>query len=107
MVKFRQVAGNEPKTNWQCIGDNIIAFSRGSKAFIAIVNDNIEVNHEFQTNLPEGVYCDIISGNLERNPEAHCSGRKIEVRGDGKAWISINGERDEDPMIAIHVESKL
>ncbi|XP_074604694.1 alpha-amylase-like [Brevipalpus obovatus] len=107
MVKFREVAEYEPVENWQCPSDNVIAFSRGSSAFIVIVNDNIQVNQEFQTNLPAGRYCDVISGNIERNGETKCTGKVIEVKDGGKALITIDGERDEDPMVAIHIQARL
>ena len=56
-----------------------------------------------QTGLPQGQYCDIISGSLE---QGGCTGKTITVQGDGKAKITISNS-EEDPMIAIHVDAKL
>lgn len=53
--------------------------------------------------MPEGTYCDVISGQKE---EDKCTGRQIQVGGDGHAHFSISN-RDEDPFVAIHAESKL
>ena len=67
MVKFRNIVGDQPVTNWWNNNDNQIAFSRGNKGFIAINNDNFNLNQKLKTNLPKGVYCDIISGNLSNS----------------------------------------
>ena len=48
MTKFRNVAGSSPVSNWWSNGENQIAFSRGSQAFIAINNDDFELNRTFQ-----------------------------------------------------------
>lgn len=63
MVTFRAVAGDEPVANWYDNDNNLIAFSRGSKAFIVINNEGKTITSTFQTGLPEGVYCDIINGS--------------------------------------------
>ena len=65
MVKFRNVAGDEKVTNWWDNGNNAIAFGRGNKAFIVINNEDSVVDNTFQTGLPAGQYCDIITGSLE------------------------------------------
>ena len=67
MVKFRNVVGNELVSNWWNNDGNQIAFSRGNKGFIAINNDNFDLNQKLKTSLPQGVYCDIISGNLSNS----------------------------------------
>ena len=64
MVKFRNIVGNESMANWWTNDGNQIAFSRGNNGFIAINNDNFNLNQKLKTNLPQGVYCDVISGNL-------------------------------------------
>ncbi|XP_054166785.1 alpha-amylase-like [Oppia nitens] len=103
MVKFRNVAVNEPVANWWDFGDQI-AFSRGNKAFIAINNDNSKpINQLLKTGLPGGTYCDIISGNLI---DGKCTGRQIVVNNDSTAQIVVESNWD-DPMIAFHIKSKL
>jgi len=67
MVMFRNVAGDEPVTNWWDNGKNQIAFARGNKAFIVINNDDNPINNKLQTGLPGGKYCDVISGSLKGN----------------------------------------
>ena len=56
-----------------------------------------------QTGLPQGQYCDVISGSLD---QGRCTGKTITVQGDGRAQLSISNS-DEDPMVAIHVGAKL
>jgi alpha-amylase len=71
-------------------------------AFIAINNDNYVLDQSLQTGLPQGQYCDVISGNLI---DGRCTGKTVTVGSDGKAHI-IASNTEEDPMIAIHVNAK-
>ena len=54
----------------------------------------------FQTCLPEGTYCDIISG-AKRN--GTCTGKSIKVHSDRTAQIQILSQ-EEDGVVAIHME---
>ncbi len=54
----------------------------------------------YQTCLPAGSYCDVISGD---KVGATCSGKTIVVGAGGTAQISIPNT-DADPMVAIHAE---
>jgi alpha-amylase len=103
MVRFRNTAASQTVQNWWDNGNNQIAFSRGNKAFIAINNDDFALNQALQTGLPQGQYCDIISGYLE---QGRCTGKTITVQGDGKTSLTISNS-EADPMIAIHVDAKL
>lgn len=103
MNVFRNIAGQEPVKSWWDNGNNQIAFSRGNRAFIAINNDDVGMNVELQTNLQSGSYCDAISGVRLNNL---CTGKTINVDSQGLARIIINSN-DENPMVAIHLESKL
>jgi len=103
MAMFRNIAGFEPVRNWWDNGNNQIAFSRGNKAFIAINNDDYAMDVNLQTGLSGGSYCDVISGN---KINGSCSGKTINVNSDGTTKIYIKFF-DEDPVIAIHSESKL
>ncbi|XP_074605283.1 alpha-amylase-like [Brevipalpus obovatus] len=107
MVKFRNVIGDEPVENWVILGEDVIAFSRGSKGFILIVNDASLINYEFQTGLPEGEYCDIISGNLTGDPKKPCSGDIIKVQSDGRAQIYLDVGTDKTSVIAFHIKSRV
>ncbi|CAF4391781.1 unnamed protein product, partial [Rotaria sordida] len=78
-------------------------FSRGNKAFIVINNDDHSLDQWLQTGLPQGQYCDIMSGYFE---QGRCTGKVITVGGDGRTKVTISNS-EEDPMIAIHVDAKL
>jgi hypothetical protein len=55
--------------------------------------------HVFQTCLPAGTYCDVISGSKSNTV---CTGKKVIVGSNGIANIVI-GSNDEDGVLAIHL----
>jgi alpha-amylase len=89
--KLNHSISSEKKTPIQCL------------AFIAINNDDNGLDQWLQTGLPQGQYCDVISGNLE---QGRCTGKTIAVQGDGRAQITISNF-EADPMIALHINAKL
>ncbi|XP_054773707.2 alpha-amylase A-like [Lytechinus pictus] len=96
MVGFSKQAGWEPVQNWWSNGNNQISFSRGNKAFFAMTCES-QISREFTTGLPDGNYCDVISGDPTGSG---CTGTAVTVSG-GKAYITVPS--GEDSMIAIHV----
>nr|A0A096XJN4.1 RecName: Full=Alpha-amylase; AltName: Full=1,4-alpha-D-glucan glucanohydrolase; AltName: Full=AmyHha; Flags: Precursor [Hypothenemus hampei]AHY03307.1 alpha-amylase [Hypothenemus hampei] len=101
MVEFRSVVSGIELTNWWSGGDYQIAFSRGTKGTIAIsINDSLD--SDVPTGLPDGTYCDVISGSLSNGS---CTGKSITVSG-GKAHISIASD-DREAAVAIHANAKL
>lgn len=103
MAGFRNVAGDEPVSNWWDNGGHQIAFSRGTKAFLVINNEDYALDKSFQTGLSDGNYCDIISGGKVNGV---CTGKTINVSGGGWAKIYIKFY-DEDPVVAIHADSRV
>ncbi|XP_070797201.1 pancreatic alpha-amylase-like [Pituophis catenifer annectens] len=103
MVIFRNVVDGQPITNWWDNNSNQVAFGRGNQGFIVFNNDDWNLTATLQTGLPEGIYCDIISGQKEGNG---CTGINIQVHGDGTADFKISNFA-EDPFVAIHTKSKL
>jgi alpha-amylase len=103
MAMFRNVVGLEKVENWWDNGGNQIAFSRGESGFIAINNENSEMNANVKTSMAPGDYCDIISGNKKNGS---CTGKIITIISDGTIQVKI-GNNEEDPVIAIHKESKI
>ena len=100
---FRNVANGEQVKNWWDNNGQQIAFSRGNRAFLVINNEGYNMDVTLQTGLAGGAYCDVISGNKNNGS---CSGKTINVNSDGTAKFTIGGS-DEDPMVAIHADSKL
>jgi len=54
----------------------------------------------FQTSLPAGTYCDVISGSKSNGA---CTGKTVNVGSDGRANIVILND-EEDGVLAIHAE---
>ncbi|XP_055383847.1 alpha-amylase 4N-like [Condylostylus longicornis] len=90
LVKFRNLVGNAPLTNWWDNGNNAIAFSREGKGFIVINNESNQISANLQTSLPAGKYCNLYEGGLVQNK---CAGRVIEVDGSGKANIVLDSKK--------------
>ena len=96
MVGFAKAANGEPMVNWWNEG-NKAAFSRGSKAFVAITNEGT-LDRTFHTGLPAGDYCNVIEGCPT---STGCSGKMVTVDGSGNARIIIDNY--DEPIAAIHV----
>ncbi|KAG7210989.1 hypothetical protein KM043_016358 [Ampulex compressa] len=103
MVAFRNLVADEPLKNWWTNGNNQIAFSRGSKGFVAINIESEDLSETLQTGLPAGIYCDVITGEPKG---ASCSGKTVVVNIDGTALIDI-GANDEEAILAIHIAARL
>ena len=87
MVAFHNSVKGTEVANWVTDGNNRIAFARGNKGFVAINNEGSSWSKSFQTGLPAGEYCDVLSGSKDDI----CSGNKVIVDGSGNATITING----------------
>lgn len=68
-------------------------------SYIWVYTIHVLVLLVFQTGLPPGEYCDVISGS---RVESHCTGNKIYVNNDGRAHF-YKSQYAEDMHIAIHV----
>jgi alpha-amylase len=86
LVAWHNTAGNAPVTNWYDDAVNLIAFSRGHKAWISINNETTAQTHTFATGLPRGTYCDVIHGNVSHG---HCSGPTVVVDAHGMAHVTV------------------
>ncbi|MFI6509279.1 carbohydrate-binding module family 20 domain-containing protein [Streptosporangium sp. NPDC050855] len=56
MARFNRVVNGTPVANWYDNGNNVIAFSRGTKGWVAINNEGASVTRTFTTGLPAGTY---------------------------------------------------
>jgi len=54
-------------SNWWDNADNQIAFSRGSKAFLAINKAGYAMSGSFNTGMPAGEYCNVNAGDFVNN----------------------------------------
>lgn len=83
MVAFHNSVRGTPVVNWWDNGNDTIAFGRGTKGYL-IVNDESSavIGRWFQTQLPAGVYCDVIHGDFS---PGSCTGPRYTV--DSGGWF--------------------
>jgi alpha-amylase len=84
MVAWHNHVAGQDMANWYDDGVNLIAFSRGTKGWIAINNGSTPQAHTFATGLPAGMYCDVIHAN----PGA-CAGHTVTVDVQGMAAVTV------------------
>ena len=106
MVLFRKTAAGAAVANVWTNGSNQLAFSRGDRGFVAINHETTALAKSFETGLPAGTYCDVLSGDLTPQTgqaAASCSGRLVEVDASGRGNIEVGAES----ALALHVAAKL
>jgi alpha-amylase len=103
MVAFRNNTASAFFTsNFWSNGNNQIAFSRGDRGFVVINREGGALARAFQTGMAAGIYCDVISGDMEAE-SARCSGNTVTVDAQGNAKVSLGGMS----AVAIHVGARL
>lgn len=106
MVEFRNTVKGTGVSNWWDNGDNQIAFSRGTRGYIAFNGQTgVELNVRRETGLPAGTYCDVISGVINTT-ERSCSGATFTVGIDGFVQVVIPANHP-DGVIALSVDAML
>lgn len=88
MVSFHNYTNGSPVSNWWSNGHNQIAFARGSQGFIVINRENSSLSRQFQTNLPAGTYCNVVTAELTSDGKS-CSGDTVTVDTRGFASIQV------------------
>ncbi|KAL1941622.1 hypothetical protein VTO73DRAFT_7061 [Trametes versicolor] len=76
MVGFRNQVGSAALNNWVAPQSQQIAFGRGSLGFVAINNADSAWTSTFTTSLPDGTYCDVVSGQTSGTT---CTGSSFTV----------------------------
>lgn len=76
---------NDAVAHWSTDGNDLIAFSRGADAWIALNNGSSAQTATFATGLPDGTYCDIVNATYS---SGSCSGTGITVSG-GSATVTV------------------
>jgi alpha-amylase len=90
MVGVRNASPGAALTNWWSNGGDQIAFGRGSAAYVAFNRDGSALTRTFQTSLPAGTYCDVMSGDANGTT---CTGTTYDVNASGQvtATVPANG----------------
>lgn len=89
MVAWHNAAANAPVANWYDDGADVIAFSRGNKAWVTLNNGTAAETVTVQTGMVPGTYCDLISGTAPARPGAACTGKAVTVSPHGFATVTV------------------
>jgi alpha-amylase len=100
MVRFRRVVAGTDINHWWDNDANAIAFSRGSKGFVAINREATTVDTTVPTGMAPGTYCDLITGGV--NGPA-CTGTTLVVDATGTVRVDLL----TNSSVAIDVETLL
>ncbi|MER6173778.1 carbohydrate-binding module family 20 domain-containing protein [Streptosporangium sp. NPDC001681] len=95
MVGFNRAVAGTSVGNWYDNGNNVIAFSRGNKGWVAINNESGSVTRTFSTGLPAGTYSNDVGGGtvtVDSNGSA-----SVTVPGKSAVAIHVGGVRPTDP----------
>lgn len=103
MVKFSSSVLGTPVNDWWDNWNDQIAFGRGDKGFIVFNGESGNLDVTLQTGMPEGIYCDIISGNKIGNS---CTGATVTINSARKGHLFLAGDAP-DGVLAIATWSKL
>ncbi|PPR00074.1 hypothetical protein CVT24_008976 [Panaeolus cyanescens] len=98
MVGFRNTVGSGSLVNWVSPAANRIAFGRGSAGYVAINNADSAWSATFRTSLPDGTYCDVISG---KSSGSSCTGASYTVSGG-----SFSANVPARSAVALHTGQK-
>ncbi|KAI0071345.1 glycoside hydrolase [Panus rudis PR-1116 ss-1] len=98
MVGFHNTVGSSALNNWVSPQSSQIAFGRGSLGFVAINDADSAWTSNFTTSLPDGSYCDVISGT---SSSGSCTGSAFTVSG-GQFTATVPARS----AVAIHTGAK-
>ncbi|TLW93876.1 ATPase [Saccharomonospora piscinae] len=100
MVGFHNEVGDEPVVHWWDNGNDTIAFGRGDNGYVVINDESGPVTgRSFQTELPQGTYCDVLHGDVEGGT---CTGPTYTV--DAGGWFRADiGAHDG---VALHTGAR-
>ncbi|PPK96150.1 alpha-amylase [Kineococcus xinjiangensis] len=102
MVSFHNATVGTGVSNWWSNGYQAIAFSRGTKGYAVVNKENFAVNRTWQTSLPAGTYCDVITGDIN-STRTGCLGRSVVVNSSGQFTASVNAMQG----LALHAGARL
>ena len=89
MIGFYNAVKGAKVTKWQDDESNNIAFSRGNKGFFSINNDDKQNDVSYNTDLPDGEYCNVYaSKNCEKTVTV--SGGKVETTIPSHSAVALH-----------------
>jgi alpha-amylase len=99
MVGLRNAAAGAAVTNWWSNGNDQIAFGRGSAAYVAFNRAGSALSRTFQTSLPAGTYCDVMSGDFNGTS---CTGTTYDVNSSGQVTATVPA----NAALALHINAR-
>jgi alpha-amylase len=101
MVGWRAAVGGAAMTHaWDNGSDDAIAFGRGALGFVVVDAGTKPVRSTLVSDLPQGTYCDVVSGALV---DGSCTGAQVVVGADGGVAVDVL----PGTALAIHVGARL
>lgn len=100
MSGFHNTAYGTELNNWWDNGNGQVSFGRGAAGFVAFNREGGELSREFQSSLPAGTYCNVLTGEVI---DGKCTGATVDVGADGK----LNTTVAPDSGVALHVDAKV
>ena len=102
-VDFRRnTSAHADVTNWWDNGSDQIAFGRGSSGYVVINASEQHLNKTLLTSLPEGRYCNVLTGGLDTK-KPQCTGGEIVIDDAGQLKLSLPAMQ----AVAIHHNARL
>lgn len=101
MLAFRAAVGDAPRLPGVEEGD-AYGFEREARGIVAVNSGYADETLSLATSLPDGEYCDVVTGGAEALDEDGCRGAVFTV-AEGTATIELSGRT----AAAIHVEAML
>jgi alpha-amylase len=89
MVGWHNFVGSAGRSNWYDDKANVIAFSRGSRGWIALNNGTADKTITVQTGLPAGTYCDVIHATTTHGS---CNGPAVVASANGKVTVTVGAK---------------
>jgi alpha-amylase len=86
MVAFRRLVAGTDQNHWWDDGLNAIAFSRGTRGFVAINHEAATLDTAVATGIPPGTYCDLLTGG---RVSGACAGTAVVVDSTGAVRFSL------------------
>ena len=89
MIGFYNAVKDTKVTKWQDDESNNIAFSRGNKGFFAINNDDKQNDVKYNTDLPDGEYCNVYASKT-CDKTVTVSGGKVETTIPAHSAVALH-----------------
>jgi alpha-amylase len=87
MVGWHNYVGRGERHRWYDDGENVIAFNRGNRGWVAFNNNLSDARTiTVKTGMKAGTYCDTLHGGVR---SGRCSGPTVRVRSGGRATVTI------------------